>query len=265
VCDAKNPKAIYYKYYDGFLPTPPIDVDDYEYSLCSIINRQTWARFDLGELNARAIKLSAKHKLPHTYQQMLLHPNAPDLQLTFNDEYKSWENNGVILPPGCNPASIPPDLIGDLMIIWDVKYKADNTTIDQWKCRFVFRGDQWINRSNMPTYAPSAESKGLLIFLALVATLDYDLWALDVKTAFLHGTFPEGIEQFVRAPSGVPRPYFPDKVFKLGKCVYGHPAAGNRYHTHHNTVYADIGFVPLRSTPSMYQIPARVRVRVRVS
>jgi hypothetical protein len=63
------------------------------------------------------------------------------------------------------------------------------------------------------------------------------LWALDVKTAFLHGTFPEGIEQFVRAPSGVPRPYFPDKVFKLGKCVYGHPAAGNRYHAHHNEVY----------------------------
>ena len=165
VCTANNKKVLYYKYYDGFLPTPPVDVDDYEYSLCTIINKQTWARFDIGKRNARAIKLSAKHKLPHTFQQMLLHPDATHLRAALDSEHASWTQHGVILPPGCDPAAIPPDLIGDLMIIWDVKYKPDNTTIDKWKCRFVFRGDKWSNTFNMPTYAPSAESKGLLFLL----------------------------------------------------------------------------------------------------
>jgi hypothetical protein len=256
VCDSNNRKALYYQYYDAFLPGPPIDVDDYEYSLCTIINRQTWARFDVGELNARAIKLSAKHKLPHTWEQMLRHPNAAELTEAFLVEHGSWVDHNCLLDPGCDPDTIPPELIGDLMLLWDVKYKPDNTTIDKWKCRIVFRGDRWINTSNIPIYASSAESKGLLIFLALVATLDYDLWALDVKTAFLHGVFPPGVEQFVRAPPGVPRKYFPHKISKLGKSVYGHPAASHQFEVHHKGVYEKIGFIPLRSTPSMYQIPA---------
>ena len=253
VCAANNRKAFYYKYYDAFLPSPPTDVDEFEYSLCSIINRQTWARFDVGELTARAIKLSKKKNLPHNFEQMLRHPDAQELLEAFLVEHQSWVDHGAIKNLTVDPNTIPPELIGDLMILWDAKYHADGT-FDKWKCRIVFRGDKWINTTGMATYASSAESKALLVFLALVATLDYDLWALDVKTAFLHGTFPEGVQQFVRKPHGVPEKYFP-KIFELGKAVYGHPSAGNLFEDHHIGVYTDIGFVPLRSTTSMYQIP----------
>jgi hypothetical protein len=253
VCATNNRKALYYKYYDAFLPSPPTDVDEFEYSLCSIINRQTWARFDVGELTTRAIKLSQKKKLPRNFEQMLRHPDAQALLAAFLVEHQSWVDHGAIKNLTVDPNTIPPELIGDLMILWDAKYHVDGT-FDKWKCRIVFRGDKWINTTGMATYASSAESKALLVFLALVATLDYDLWALDVKTAFLHGTFPEGVQQFVRKPYGVPEKYFP-KIFELGSAVYGHPSAGNLFEDHHVGVYTDIGFVPLRSTTSMYQIP----------
>ena len=62
------------------------------------------------------------------------------------------------------------------------------------------------------------------------------------------------MQEFVRKPHGVPEKNFP-KIFELGKAVYGRPSAGNLFEDHRIGVYTDIGFVPLRSTTSMYQIP----------
>jgi len=253
VSSTSGGKQLYYKYYDSFSPIP-LDVDDFEYSLCSVVNRQTWARFDVGEKIASAIRSSAQHKLPTNFPDMMRHPDAIPLLESFLVEWRSWYSNNCVKPLTVDPSSIHPDLIGDLMILWDVKYHSDGS-FDKWKCRIVFRGDRWINVHHIPTYASSADVKGLLLLLSLAATLDWDLWAMDVKTAFLKSAFPDGIRQYVRRPYGVPDKYFPP-LFELGKCVYGHPAASHQFELHNQGVYRNMGFLPLRSTPSMFQLPA---------
>lgn len=253
VSSTSGGKQLYYKYYDSFSPIP-LDVDDFEYSLCSVVNRQTWARFDVGDKIARAIRNSAQHQLPTNFPDMMRHPDAIPLLESFLVEWRSWYSNDCVKPLTVDPSSIHPDLIGDLMILWDVKYHSDGS-FDKWKCRIVFRGDRWVNVHHIPTYASSADVKGLLLLLSLAATLDWDLWAMDVKTAFLKSAFPDGIRQYVRRPYGVPDKYFPP-IFELGKCVYGHPAASHQFELHNQGVYRTMGFLPLRSTPSMFQVPA---------
>ena len=78
---------------------------------------------------------------------------------------------------------------------------------------------------------------------------------MDVKTAFLTSKFPDGVRQFVRRPHGVPSNYFPP-IFELGSCVYGHPAFSHQFEEHNKEVFRKMGFTPMRSTPSMFQMPA---------
>jgi hypothetical protein len=49
-----DPRVLYYQYHDAFHP-PPAHDDKFEYSLCTIINRQSWSRFTTGSKIARAI------------------------------------------------------------------------------------------------------------------------------------------------------------------------------------------------------------------
>ena len=192
-------------------------------------------------------------KLPKTWSQMMVHPNHAELYDAFLVEWNRWMDRSVIIPLTKDPKDIDPALIGDLMIIWDIKYLPDNSGIDKWKCRIVFRGDLWKNFFGMETYASSLDSKALLILISHAASQDLDLWALDVSTAFLYGTFPEGTHQYARRPHGVPGDFFPP-VLELGSCVYGHPAASQRFELHNQGVYDQIGFERLRSTPSVFQI-----------
>ena len=67
-----------------------------------------------------------------------------------------------------------------------------------------------------------------MIFFAIVATQDLDMFKMDVKTAFLHNPFPTGMRQFVRRPHGVPDTILPPK-FEMGKCTYGHPLASAQW------------------------------------
>jgi len=192
-------------------------------------------------------------KLPKTWSQMMIHPNHAELYAAFLVEWNRWMDRSVIIPLTKDPKDIDPSLIGDLMIIWDIKYLPDNSGIDKWKCRIVFRGDLWKNFFGMETYASSLDSKALLILISHAASQDLDLWALDVSTAFLYGKFPEGTHQYARRPHGVPSAFFPP-IIELGSCVYGHPAASQRFELHNQGVYANVGFERLRSTPSVFQI-----------
>jgi len=183
---------------------------------------------------------------------MLAHPKRKELHGAFEVEWESWVRRSALLPLQFDSSKLDKALIGDLMILWDEKYHSDGT-FDKWKCRIVFRGDRWKNVFNIDTYASSLDSKALLLLLALAASLDLDLWALDIKTAFLYGKFPPGTHQYVRRPHGVPSKYFPP-IFELGSCVYGHPTASRQFEIHNQGVLSQLGFTALRSTPSVYQI-----------
>ena len=89
-----------------------------------------------------------------------------------------------------------------------------------------------------------------MLFLAIVATGDLDLWKLDVKTAFLYGKFPAGMKQYVRSPHGIPSEILPKK-FQLGSCVYGHPLANSQWDKEFKSTLSAMKFQPIRSAPSI--------------
>ena len=57
------------------------------------------------------------------------------------------------------------------------------------------------------------------ILLAIAAFIDYEIWQMDAKTAFLNGDIEE--ELYMVQPKGFVDPKDADKVCKLQRSIYG--------------------------------------------
>ena len=69
------------------------------------------------------------------------------------------------------------------------------------------------------TVSPIAMLKSIRILLSIVATLDYEIWKMDVKTAFLNGYLDESI--YMIQPEGYVAQGQEQKVCKLLRSIYG--------------------------------------------
>jgi hypothetical protein len=104
---------------------------------------------------------------------------------------------------------------------WIFKKKTDtdgNVTI--YKARLVaksFRQVQGVDYDE--TFSLLAMFKSIHFLLAMVAFHDYEIWQMDVKTAFLNGNIAE--ELYMMQPEGFADPKDVDKVCKLQRSIYG--------------------------------------------
>ena len=250
-----HPRQFYYKYYDSNKPIPTKE-DDFDYSLCKLVLDGGWANFELGRAIAHAVKSSKKKGIPTNFIDMMNHPEKAGFLPALIEEFNSWKGLGAIAPGAADIdwANVDPSDIGDLMLIFDKKYRPDGT-FEKYKCRMVFRGDRWKNKLNLPLSATGVHIDALLIFLAVVAAEDLDLWKSDVKTAFLYGRFDSDTKQYVRSPHGVPTSLLPKK-FLLGSCPYGHPRANTIWDNEYTSTLGDIGFKKIQSAASIMVKPA---------
>ncbi|GJW99696.1 retrovirus-related pol polyprotein from transposon TNT 1-94, partial [Tanacetum coccineum] len=69
------------------------------------------------------------------------------------------------------------------------------------------------------TFAPVARLEAIKIFLAYAAYMDFVVYQIDVKSAFLNGKILEKV--YVQQPPGFKSSKFPDHVCKLDKTLYG--------------------------------------------
>ncbi|KAJ9544441.1 hypothetical protein OSB04_024148 [Centaurea solstitialis] len=69
------------------------------------------------------------------------------------------------------------------------------------------------------TFAPLARLEAILLFLAYAAHMNFKVFQMDIKNAFLNGKLNE--EVYVSQPPGFVHPIFPDHVYKLKKALYG--------------------------------------------
>ena len=60
------------------------------------------------------------------------------------------------------------------------------------------------------TFSPVAMIKSIRILLIIAAHYDYEVWQMDVKTAFLNGNLEE--EVYMIQPEGYISEEFPEKV-----------------------------------------------------
>ncbi|GJX25659.1 putative ribonuclease H-like domain-containing protein [Tanacetum coccineum] len=79
-------------------------------------------------------------------------------------------------------------------------------------------------------FAPVARIKAIRLFLAYASFMEFMVYQMDVKSAFLYGRIKE--EVYTCQPLGFEDPDYPDKVYKVVKALYGlHQAPRAWYET----------------------------------
>ncbi|GJT71222.1 retrovirus-related pol polyprotein from transposon TNT 1-94 [Tanacetum coccineum] len=112
----------------------------------------------------------------------------------------------------------------DMTIIgtkWVYRNKLDeNGVVTRNKARLVAQGyNQQEGIDYDETYAPVARLESIRILLAYACALDFKLYQMDVKSAFLNGFINE--EVYVAQPLGFIDFAKPNYVYKLKKALYG--------------------------------------------
>ncbi|KAJ9557774.1 hypothetical protein OSB04_012388 [Centaurea solstitialis] len=104
---------------------------------------------------------------------------------------------------------------------WIFRNKLDEIgTIIRNKARLVaqgYRQEEGIDYDE--TFAPVARLEAIRLFLAFAAHINFKVFQMDIKNAFLNGKLNE--EVYVAQPPGFVDPKFPDHVYKLNKALYG--------------------------------------------
>ncbi|GJR35736.1 retrovirus-related pol polyprotein from transposon TNT 1-94 [Tanacetum coccineum] len=113
------------------------------------------------------------------------------------------------------------EALGDERTKWVFRNKLDeNGVVSQNKARLVAQGyNQQEGIDYDETYAPVARLESIRILLAYACALDFKLFQMDVKSAFLNGFINE--EVYVAQPPGFIDFEKPDHVYKLKKALYG--------------------------------------------
>ena len=105
----------------------------------------------------------------------------------------------------------------DCKWIFTVKYTSEGK-IERYKARLVARGfTQCYGVDYEETFAPVAKLKTVRVLLSIAVNLDWPLYQLDVKNAFLNGDLNE--EVYMNVPAGVATE--PGMVCRLKKALYG--------------------------------------------
>ncbi|GJW44005.1 retrovirus-related pol polyprotein from transposon TNT 1-94 [Tanacetum coccineum] len=104
---------------------------------------------------------------------------------------------------------------------WVFRNKLDeNGVVSQNKARLAAQGyNQQEGIDYDENYAPVARLESIRILLAYACALDFKLFQMDVKSAFLNGFINE--EVYVAQPPGFIDFEKPDHVYKLKKALYG--------------------------------------------
>ncbi|GJV55356.1 retrotransposon protein, putative, ty1-copia subclass [Tanacetum coccineum] len=111
----------------------------------------------------------------------------------------------VDLPPGCKTVGSK----------WIFKKKTDmDGIVHTYKARLVAKGYTQLYRVDYEeTFSPVADIRAIRILISIVVFYDYEIWQMDVKTAFLNGYLDEDI--YMVQPED-----FGEATFILGIKIY---------------------------------------------
>ena len=75
----------------------------------------------------------------------------------------------------------------------------------------------------------------------MIKAKDYEIWQMDVKTAFLNGNLTEDV--YMMQPKGFVNPKNVGMVCKLQRSIYGLRQASRNWNIHFNEAVKEFGFI----------------------
>ena len=121
-----------------------------------------------------------------------------------------------------------------------------------YKARLVAKGfTQTHGIDYDETFSPVAMIKSIRILFAIAAYYDYEIWQMDVKTAFLNGHLSEDV--YMVQPEGFVDPKYPNKVCKLKRSIYGLKQASRSWNLRFNEKIKEFGFIKNEDEPCVFK------------
>ncbi|GJR99659.1 retrotransposon protein, putative, ty1-copia subclass [Tanacetum coccineum] len=152
---------------------------------------------------------------PTSYKAAMLDSKSNKWTDAMNSEIQSMMDNMVWvlvdLPPGCKTVGSK----------WIFKKKTDmDSIVHTYKARLIANGYTQLYGVNYEeTFSPIADIRAIRILISIAVYYDYEIWQMDVKTAFLNGYLDEDIYKV--QPEHFVDPNHLRKVCKLQRSIYG--------------------------------------------
>ena len=104
---------------------------------------------------------------------------------------------------------------------WIFKNKIDEDGEIIWnKSQLVAQGYTQVEGVDFDeSFTPVTRLESICILMSIACTMNFKLYQMDVKCAFLNGYLNE--EVFIEQPKGFKDPHFSDHVLRLKKARYG--------------------------------------------
>ncbi|KAL0295897.1 UNVERIFIED_CONTAM: Retrovirus-related Pol polyprotein from transposon TNT 1-94 [Sesamum angustifolium] len=135
---------------------------------------------------------------------------------------------------------------------WLEAMKSEMDSMSSNQARLVAKG--YTQRPGIDfeeTFSPVAMAKSIRIMLAITAWYDYEIWQMDVKTAFLNDFVEEEI--YMDQPEGFTVVGEEQKVCHLQRSIYGLKHAFRSWNIHFDEVIRGYDFVKNDFDPCVYK------------
>ncbi|KAK8685866.1 hypothetical protein V6N13_124899 [Hibiscus sabdariffa] len=184
---------------------------------------------------------------PKTYQEAVSVPDSKKWLEAMRSEMDSMSENQVWT------LVEPPEGVKPIGCKWVFMKKTDmDGNVQTYKGRLVAKGFRKIHGVDYDeTFSPVAMIKSIRILLAIAAFHDYEIWQMDVKTAFLNGKLEEDV--YMTQPEGFVAPGNATKVCKLQRSIYGLKKASRSWNLRFNNAIEEFGFIRNEDEPCVYK------------
>ena len=184
---------------------------------------------------------------PTTYQEAMLDIDSEKWLEAMKSEIQSMYDNQVWT------LIDPPEGTKTIGCKWVFKKKTDmDGKVHTYKARLVAKGFKQTHGIDYDeTFSPVAMLKSIRILIAIAAYHDYEIWKMDVKTAFLNGNLLEDV--YMTQPEGFVQPKNSGKVCKLQRSIYGLKQASRSWNLRFDESVKGFGFVKNEDEPCVYK------------
>ena len=189
---------------------------------------------------------------PNSFEEAVMSPKwkeAMECEIQAIEKNRTWKL--VNLPEGAKAIGVK----------WLYKTKLNERgEVEKLKARLVALGyAQKHGVDYKEVFAPVARWDTIRMILAMATVNNWQVFQLDVKSAFLHGELEEDV--YIEQPKGYEQKGEEEKVLKLRKALYGLKQAPRAWYSRIEAYFVKEGF---QKCPSEYTLFAKIQKEGRI-